>query len=305
MSLPAYLSLGAGVQSSALALMAAVGEIEPMPKAAIFSDTGWEPREVYDYLEWLKGELPFPVHVVKHHGLPLREHVLKSKGMRDTKMHMPLPLFTLLPERTEVVTEESAQWLLDETVDEFDESLPPEATITIPEQRGMTRRQCTRDWKIRPVERKVKELMGHRKHARLPTVPVLEQWIGISIDEAVRAKDSREPWKVHRFPLLDLRMHRESCREWIADHGYPEPPRSACIGCPYHSDEEWWRIRQDPEAWADAVDADEQVRHAEGLRGEFYLHHSCRPLAEAVQEPKERPGYRQLWLGECEGMCGV
>ena len=33
------LSLGAGVQSSTLALMAAAGEVTPMPVAAIFADT--------------------------------------------------------------------------------------------------------------------------------------------------------------------------------------------------------------------------------------------------------------------------
>lgn len=35
------LSLGAGVQSTTMALMAAHGEIGPMPDCAIFADTGW------------------------------------------------------------------------------------------------------------------------------------------------------------------------------------------------------------------------------------------------------------------------
>lgn len=43
------LSLGAGVQSTTLALMAAHGEIEP-PDCAIFADTQWEPAEVYAHL---------------------------------------------------------------------------------------------------------------------------------------------------------------------------------------------------------------------------------------------------------------
>ena len=41
------LSLGAGVQSSCMALMAARGEIGPMPTAAVFADTGDEPASVY------------------------------------------------------------------------------------------------------------------------------------------------------------------------------------------------------------------------------------------------------------------
>lgn len=59
------LSLGAGVQSTTLALMAAHGEIDP-PDCAIFADTQWEPRAVYEHLAWLRSGnvLPFPVHIV-------------------------------------------------------------------------------------------------------------------------------------------------------------------------------------------------------------------------------------------------
>jgi len=55
------ISLGAGVQSSTMALMAAKGEITPMPKCAIFADTQDEPKEVYDTLDTLEGLLPFPI----------------------------------------------------------------------------------------------------------------------------------------------------------------------------------------------------------------------------------------------------
>lgn len=60
------LSLGAGVQSTTMALMAAHGEIGPMPDCAVFADTGWEPKAVYEHLEWLRSPniLPFPVHIV-------------------------------------------------------------------------------------------------------------------------------------------------------------------------------------------------------------------------------------------------
>jgi hypothetical protein len=62
------LSLGAGVQSTTLALLAARGELA-LPEAAIFADTGWEPLAVYQNLEWLRGQLAgtIPVHVVRKH----------------------------------------------------------------------------------------------------------------------------------------------------------------------------------------------------------------------------------------------
>jgi hypothetical protein len=56
------ISLGAGIQSSTMALMAAAGEIEPMPAAAIFADTTYEPKAVYEWLAWLEQHLPFPVY---------------------------------------------------------------------------------------------------------------------------------------------------------------------------------------------------------------------------------------------------
>jgi 3'-phosphoadenosine 5'-phosphosulfate sulfotransferase (PAPS reductase)/FAD synthetase len=55
------ISLGAGVQSSTMALMAAHGEITPMPAAAVFADTQAEPASVYKWLDWLERQLPFPV----------------------------------------------------------------------------------------------------------------------------------------------------------------------------------------------------------------------------------------------------
>ena len=47
------LSLGAGVQSSTLLMKIYNGEIAPVD-AAIFADTGNEPKEVYDWFEFLK-----------------------------------------------------------------------------------------------------------------------------------------------------------------------------------------------------------------------------------------------------------
>ena len=57
------LSLGAGVQSSTLALMIEKGEV-PMVDAAIFADTKGEPKAVYDWLNWLEKKLSYPVYRV-------------------------------------------------------------------------------------------------------------------------------------------------------------------------------------------------------------------------------------------------
>lgn len=69
------LSLGAGVQSTCLLLMAAEGHL-PGLDAAIFADTGWEPRAVYDHLDRIEREIaepagdPGPAGVLRQH--PIR-----------------------------------------------------------------------------------------------------------------------------------------------------------------------------------------------------------------------------------------
>ncbi len=89
-SLLHILSLGAGVQSTVMALMAARGEITPMPDAAIFADTGWEPKAVYEHLWWLCSVLPFPVHVVSKGNI--QTDLIAS--MSSAKKFASIPYFT-------------------------------------------------------------------------------------------------------------------------------------------------------------------------------------------------------------------
>jgi len=55
------LSFGAGVQSSALAIMAERGEIESKIDFAVFADTQAEPKEVYDWLNYMETKVSFPI----------------------------------------------------------------------------------------------------------------------------------------------------------------------------------------------------------------------------------------------------
>ena len=78
----------------------------------------------------------------------------------------------------------------------------------------------------------------------------------------------------------------------------PPPPRSACIGCPYHTD---------AEAWSDAIAADMIIRGGSaGTPGPLYLHRSGAPLDEAdLDTPAAKGQQPDLFLNECDGMCGV
>lgn len=265
------LSLGAGVQSTTLALMAAAGEFPGEPlDGAIFSDTQWEPAEVYRHLDWLETQLPFQVYRVS--AGDIRAGILARRNTTGGR-YAAVPWFTRNP----------------------DGSL------------GMGRRQCTSEYKLKPIMRKVRELVGAGPRGRI-TAGAVEQWIGISRDEASRMKPAKQRYLVNRWPLIERFMSRDDCLRWLRDHGYPEPPKSACIGCPFHNGAMWRDMQaNNPAAFADAVAVDAALRQGEsrGMLATEFMHVARLPLAEAVAA--SQPGDREpnLFENECEGMCGV
>jgi len=107
-------------------------------------------------------------------------------------------------------------------------------------------------------------------------------------------------------------MTRQKCLEWMKANGFPEPPRSACVYCPFHSNKEWRRLRDDePAEFKRAIDFDIELRQAHknnnpDLKMSVFLHNSCKPLSEIDFDSDEDKG-QQVWdfTAECEGMCGI
>lgn len=276
------LNLGAGVQSTTLALMAKTGEIESFDYA-IFADTQAEPRSVYRHLAWLIGELPFPV-LVRSRG-NLFDNLVNGVNS-DGQRYCSIPAFTGEPGR----------------------------------KMGITRRQCTSEYKIKVVELAIRrELLKLEPGQRIPKTASVVQSFGLSYDEPgrvarVKANHARNNWKLE-FPLYDMEMTRADCVKWLTDYGVPhETPRSACTFCPYRSNAEWKRLKEtDPESFAQAVEADRAIRdkHSrcnQGMRDLMWLHRSCKPLEEIDFDanPRDLPGQSVFGFGsECEGMCGV
>ena len=269
------LSLGAGVQSSVMALMAAKREIGPMPDICIFADTQWEPIGVYEHLDWLEAEIKQLTNgrmkTCRVSAGNIREdHIngLNSTGQRFVSM----PLFG---------------------------------------GGGMGRRQCTNEYKIQPIRQKVRSLLGLGKGQRVPKGVWVEQWIGISTDEASRMKPSRDKWTTNRWPLVEENMARYNCVSWFEDN-YPGKvlAKSACIGCPFHNDAMWREMKiTDPVSFADAVDFDHGIRKTgtgfRTIKSKQYLHRSCKPLDEVDFRNLEDKGQINMFNNECEGMCGV
>ena len=250
------LSCGAGVQSSALILLAARGEI-PRFDVAIFADTQWEPAQVYHQLDQL-------TTIAAEAGMPLvrvSAGNIRADALDPAHRFASMPLFTLGPNG----------------------------------EKGMARRQCTSEYKLKPIKAEVRRRLGYPPPTRVPAGVYAEMAIGISVDEIHRARSADVGYMRNVFPLLDLGWRRDDCARYLAQHDLRGFGKSSCLGCTFHDDAFWARLKTDsPDEWADAVDFDRTIRHgsaranADGhpLRGQFFLHRQRVPLDQVVLRPR-------------------
>lgn len=248
------LNLGAGVQSTTLALLAADGNL-PRPDAAVFADTGWEPRSVYEHLgrmESVLADAGIPLHRVSAGNL-------RTDALNPDKRYASVPYFIRNPDGSE----------------------------------GMGRRQCTETYKVAPIRRWVRDLLGYPHPAPVPRGVWAEQWIGFSTDEIHRVRSKLDVrYARPRYPLLELGMSRADCERWLTSRGWAVA-KSACIGCPFHGNRMWRDLRDNrPGEWADAVAFDAAIRRG-GVRGapldgEAFLHRSRVPLDRAPIDHRTR-----------------
>jgi hypothetical protein len=271
------LSLGAGVQSTTIYLMALDGELDVKFDCAVFADTQEEPKDVYRHLDWMQslGGPPIHVRTVGRLGDDLISG-RNSTGQRFAS----IPCFTTSREG---------------------------------ESQGMVQRQCTKEYKIEVIERYIRrELLGLIPRQRVPAGVTVNQYMGFSMDEPGRAARARLRFKQVRwgevhFPLFDLEMTRRDCVRYLEGRVPHEVPRSACVFCPFKNNREWQSLRDnDPEGWQRAVEVDKALRIEgnvvnRGLDQKLYVHRSCRPLDEA-NLGDDQPG---LFDMECEGGCGL
>ncbi len=269
------ISLGGGVQSSVMALMASDGAFDPLPDCAIFADTGWEPPSIYTHISWLAEQISFSLYVVDN-GRNLREDTKALTNHSDSPNYVDIPVY---------LKGRNGQ---------------PD---------GIGRRQCTQHYKIRPVQSKIRELLGLKPRQRIPAGVRVELWLGISTDEAMRMRDSRDRWMSNRYPLIEAGMSRRDCAAWWAAR-YDRPlERSACVACPFQSRRRWVETkRRWPQLFAEAVAIDTRLRDGLAFAKEPYLHSLRMPLAEAValdEAHLSAGGQADGFGNECEGHCGV
>ncbi|HDR4766654.1 TPA: phosphoadenosine phosphosulfate reductase family protein [Bacillus thuringiensis] len=264
------LSFGGGTQSTALTLYALEHGINGVkPDYIIFSDTGWEPENVYEWVDKINNYIKerYDKEIIIINKKNIRDDILK--GVETGSRFASMPFFT----KSETG------------------------------EKGMIRRQCTEEYKIEPVNQKIRELLGYKPRQMIREM--VHVWKGISIDEIHRVKPIQSRWQTAEHPLVDdLWWDRSKCIHYVESLGLGTPVKSSCIGCPFHDNNMWRDLKiNDPKSFADAVYIDQSIRNLERMNGECYLHQSRIPLDQVDFAIDQMDIFEML--GECEGMCGV
>lgn len=276
------LHLGGGVQSSTLVEMMVEGEL-PKVDVVVFADTGDEPKYVYQQVEYLNDRLhTIGLFVVKVAGG--QKGIVKDL-VSGTGRFASIPLFTK----------------------------DKKGNI------GRLRRQCTNEYKIKPVVNYILNFLCCRGHAktnetkrgprrRVKNDVYVESWIGFSYDEWYRLGRGDYPsWQRPTYPLFDMQMTRQDCIDWLIKKDLPIPRKSACRICPYRTHEEWRdMLINNPRDFGYVEEFDDWLRSkraaqrvTKGLNGVAYIHQSCKPLTEAVNEPCKQMGFEMCGGDSC------
>lgn len=267
-------SYGAGVQSTAMLVLAAQGYIAPGP--FLFANVG-EDSEHPASLRYLR-EVAF--EYATSHGIEMHElHREPTRGRH--KGERPSLLGAIMH--------------------------PDSKSIPIPirgENGAPGSRSCTADYKVRVVAKWLKD----NWQASMDN-PV-EVAIGISTDEWQRANDKREePHERVVYPLLTLEHRlagragasRNDCKRIIADAGLPIPPKSSCFFCPFHKPSVFAdQARTEPDLFEKSCQLEEHINRDRQPGERLYLTRFGRPLRDVfanvqlgmLDEWDEDEGYR-------------
>ena len=146
---------------------------------------------------------------------------------------------------------------------------------------------CSSEWKKLVV----------RRWLRQRGVSQCDVWIGYTIDEVERTKQSKLKWERRVWPLLDLMLTRGDCLRIIKAAGLPQPPGSSCWMCPHRNNAEWRFLRDCyPEDFARAVELEREVRQNDN---HIWLHEDAVSLSRADIERDNKQDLSQCGLGMC------
>lgn len=273
------INLGVGIQSTALYYMSSLNEIE-RADFAVFADTGGEKTATLNYYKDLKtwSNLSGGIKLYKANYKNLQKDLLNQSNSTNNRF-ASIPAFTLLNGK-----------------------------------KGMLRRQCTNEYKIAQVNKKIREILKIPGKTRFPK---MEMWIGITLDEYTRITIPQEKWKINVYPFCGYKVYptgkcepfrgfektRNDILNWYKLKGFEVPEKSSCKFCPFQADYNWLRLKQTaPKDFKQAVKIDYAIRDSskKGVTAPLFLHSSLVPLDKVDLSENQKT----IW-GNCTDYCDI
>lgn len=267
-------SYGGGTQSTAMILMALNGDYGlSRPDFGVYADTGGEPEFINEYVKYfiklVKDTFDFDIYIIQNkkgllHQLTIEEPKTSKSGKKYTS------------------------------------SVPPYFTKDSNGKVGMLMRQCTHDFKTKPIERFIQSKIGKGTKYRI--------WIAISFDERSRMKISDNKNRENYYPLVENFIRRNESIDYVKKFGVKTPQRSSCFFCPFHSDRYWqWLKDYHPTEFERAVEFEKAVqsRQNDYNTSQIFLHKSCKPLDQVQFLDENQLNMFPELIDECGGECGI
>lgn len=233
------LSCGAGMQSTALALMSCENSIKgkdthilvPVYDAVVFCDLGGERKWVYDQVKFIsdackKANIDF--YILKNKNL--KEDYFNNYG-KDRVCIMPF-------------------WSVDQNG-----------------KKGRMRRYCTIDYKIVQIQNFVRwDLLGYKKGARTRTkdIKAHEMHLGFTAEESRRISESKHKLFLNKFPMVEMGLKRADNYAYCKEVWGLETKGSACLFCPFHTNYFYKECKETcEEDYKDIIRFDELLENGE------------------------------------------
>lgn len=282
------LSCGAGMQSTALALMSCANKLlhegrykkfdfqytnqVPIYDAILFCNLGLEPS-------WVMNQVYFIQQACEWAGIPF--YILKSNLFEDYMNDFGKKRVVSIP-----------FWSVDETG-----------------KKGKMMRNCTLDYKITLMQNFVRwNLLGYKKGQRTKPedLKAHEMHLGFSKEEQRRCNENPHKMFVNYFPLVEMGVERKDNYAYIRDVWGLETKASACTFCPFHRNYFFQYIKKNnSDQYDDLIEFDnmlEQEQPNTKIKSKLYISRSRKRIAELVPEECEDAEYfmyrdEKIWNG--------
>lgn len=273
------LSCGAGMQSTALALMSCENARNPgkFPCVPVydlvcFCDLGKEPPWVLRQVEFIRNacqQVGIRFEILKS---PLYEDYLKDFG---NKRVVSVPF-----------------WSIGEDG-----------------KKGKMLRNCTLEYKIGLIQKYVRwQLLGYRKGQRTKPEDIKrhEMHIGFSFEEKHRCRENPNKMFVNKFPLVDMGLERKDNYAYIRDCWGLETKASACSFCPYHRNFFFKYLKENEiQEYKDLVAFDEMLEREQPktkITSKLYISRSRKRISDLLPDECNDAEYfpykeKQVWNG--------